>query len=100
MKTFKTIVLISLLAFPIANIFAQSTGDYRTLYTTGGPYNWNTAANWQVYNVPLVNGTWQTATSVPPSSNEVISIQAGSNYTLNVNFTSKGTITNNGTITI
>jgi hypothetical protein len=79
------------------NISAQSNGDYRTRYTTG-TYNWNTAANWQKYN-----GTaWATATTVPPSSTEVITIQAGSNYTLNVSYTLayKLVIQNTGTLTI
>ena len=89
--------LLMFLILSSLNISAQSNGDYRTRYTTG-TYNWNIAANWQKYN-----GTaWATATTVPPSSTEVITIQAGSNYTLNVSYTLayKLVIQNTGTLTI
>ncbi len=98
MKVLKILLLISLLYIPLENIFCQANGDYRTLYINGGNHNWNTAANWQIYN----GTTWTTATVVPPSSNEVITIQAGSFYTLNVNFNVayKLVIRNGGALTI
>jgi hypothetical protein len=89
--------LLILLVLTSLNIIAQTNGDYRTLFTTGGPYNWNTATNWQIYN----GATWVTASSVPPASNEVITVLTGSNYTLNVSFSAEQlVIQSGGTLTI
>ena len=83
MKTEKHILLFFFFIISLVQSFGQTNNDYRTRYTTGGPYNWNTASNWQKYN----SGVWATATTVPSSSVNVITILSGSNYKLDANLT-------------
>ena len=41
-----------------------TTGDYRTT----GTASFSSATNWQTYNTPLANSTWQTATVAPAAA--------------------------------
>lgn len=60
-------------------LYAATTGDYRTLATGG----WNNNATWQKYN----GTTWLTATAPPSSTNGVITIQTGHTVTVSANAT-------------
>jgi hypothetical protein len=65
---------------------APANGDYRTRYLTG-IYGWNNPDNWEVFN----GSSWNVATILPGSTNNVL-IQSGSQYVvLNNPMTASGT---------
>ena len=67
------------------------TDYYRSLNTTG---NWNTASAWQS---SVDNSSWITATLVPTSSANLITIQTGHTITINADATAS-TLLINGTL--
>ncbi|MGB9746463.1 MAG: hypothetical protein ACPLXM_06000, partial [Bacteroidales bacterium] len=77
------VVLLSILLFQFLSaisVSGQSAGDYRTNVT--GTWNWNTVANWQVYN----GSAWVVATDFPGQNpgTGTVTIQNNTNVTLNV----------------
>ncbi len=79
----RNFLIVLLFIASLSQSFGQTTNDYRTKNTTGGPYNWSTVANWQRYN-----GTaWVAASVAPNSTSNVITILSGSNYKLDANLT-------------
>lgn len=75
-------VAISLLFLfmPLVHLEAQVAGDYRTNAT--GTWNWNTVANWQVYN----GAAWLAATDFPGQNagTGTVTIQNNTNVILNI----------------
>jgi len=76
MKVIKVLFLMIAVVMISGVLFAQSNGDYRT--ATGASGNWNTIANWEVYN-----GSWGAAAASPTSANGVITIRSDANITYN-----------------
>jgi len=62
---------------------AQQTGDYRTI----GTASFSLATNWQTYNTPTADGTWQTATVAPANAATTVTTQVS-----NTSFVVKSTI--------
>ena len=77
--------LILMLALLQGNGNAQQTGDYRTI----GTAIFSTTTNWQTYNTPTANSTWQTATVAPANAATTVTTQAS-----NTSFVVKSTIGN------
>lgn len=83
-RFFRAVLILFFILFfqfyPAKTVSGQSAGDYRT--STTGTWNWNTVANWQVYN-----GTaWVAATDFPGQNpgTGTVTIQNNTNVTLNV----------------
>jgi hypothetical protein len=86
MKKLVTIILLPL----VLKVYAQSTGDYRSL-TTG---NWNSIATWERYN-----GTaWVPATTgqTPTSSDGAVTIRSGHTVTITAAVTGDQVVIDNG----
>ncbi|MEA1873162.1 MAG: T9SS type A sorting domain-containing protein, partial [Bacteroidota bacterium] len=66
---------------------APANGDYRTRFTDANWYGWNNSDNWEVFN----GSSWNVATTLPGSTNNVL-VQSGSQYVvLNNPMTATGT---------
>ena len=84
MKTFnKVCVIASLVLFLSANLFSQTSGDFRSK----GQGKWNAAATWQTYN----GSAWVNASTAPTGS-ENITIQASDSVDVNIPVTITGKI--------
>jgi len=72
----KVTFLLTTMCFSAVAVFAQATGDYRSI----GSSNWTDITIWQRFN-----GTaWKKATVYPTSTDGAITIQDGSNVTFNL----------------
>lgn len=77
-------------------VFGQTVGEYRSNSPVAtGPWNWNNAATWQVWN-----GTaWGAATAAPTSSAPKITIQSTDSVYVNAAITLTDTVYNQGILT-
>ena len=94
-KRNKWFLLLFIFLLTIINVHGQTNGDYRTRYTGSTVRDWNTASNWQRYT----GFSWQTASSVPSSDNNV-TIRDGARYSISSSATCASlTIASGGTLT-
>ena len=73
----KKIIFLTLPAFLLSNVHAQSSGDYRS---NSPLMTWHTPSDWQTWNV--ASSSWISAVVSPDSSHGTITIQQGHTVTV------------------
>ena len=88
------ILLVAFLNIAPGSIKAQSTGDYRSIITTGNPVltPWENASSWERFN----GVTWVGAVAAPNFNDGVITVRTPTYMIINANLTLDQTIVQNG----